>query len=62
MEGIYVVCMKNNVPLPDLFFSEGGNESSFDVVYNTMFSFQKWLSSIPLDQREEKILPIYISN
>ena len=40
MEGIYVVCMKNNVPLPDSFFSMNGNEKSFDMAYNTMFSFK----------------------
>ena len=39
MEGIYVVCMKNNVPLPDSFFSMNGNEKSFDMAYN-VFSFQ----------------------
>jgi len=60
-ESIYVVCTKQPIPMIDDLPKVGKSLNTFSGDSNSFIKLQRWLTSVPLDQRIEKALIYHVS-
>ena len=60
-ESVYVICTKKDIPLPEHIPRIGEELITFSKDDNNFLSLQKWLNSIPLDERIESLSMYHIS-
>ena len=60
-ESIYVICTKQEVPIPDQIPRIGEKITPFPIDGNSFLLLQKWLNNIPLDQRIESLSIYHVS-
>ena len=60
-ESIYVVCTKQPIPMIDDLPKVGKSLNTFSGDSNSFIKLQRWITSVPLDQRIEKTLIYHVS-
>ena len=60
-ESVYIVCTKQKVPVIEQLPRIGQSMQVFSSNSQTFIDFQRWLASIPLNQRVEKALLYHVS-
>lgn len=60
-ESIYVVCTRQPIPMIDDLPRVGKSLNTFSGESNSFIKLQRWLTSVPLDQRIEKALIYHVS-
>ena len=60
-ESIYIVCTKQPIPMISDLPRVGKSLNTFNGESNSFINLQRWLTSVPLDQRIEKALIYHVS-
>ena len=60
-ESVYVICTKKDIPLPEQIPRIGEEIIPFSKDDNNFLSLQRWLNSIPMDERIESLNMYHIS-
>ena len=61
-ESVYIVCTKQPLPMVSDLPRVGKSLNTFSGESNSFIKLQRWLTSVPLDQRIEKALIYHVSN